>query len=310
MAVSIKDKETLKYLADLEKDILDEYNNLADGTFSQERMLSLLDMESDLLNSVNLNRELVVHVETAVRDEIGGCFYYELPTSIGPFMTDETYPYIRLLSRVRYMFKQKNDRELSSSSIPFQDLEVALLYKSLMSDSEVHTDIYESMQKSAWTVLIDSPSVERAVVSQGMNPLEEIDDAVEFQANLFDVISKKKSTQNNSVENDIICARAIRFAITYKEILELLSKYFGLYKSGQDVTPTIMMYISYLKTIIAAQSKAKREHVYKEFIKDNAEAIREDKEYFNYIKHSVSDIENNLAPSVRRISFMNKPFTM
>ncbi len=305
--ISTRDQETLAYLFRVEKSILDEYNGLENGDFSRERLETFLDMEETLLDGIELNKVKFDELEKLCFEQIGVNLYSELPLGISPFMTDTTYPHIRLLARLRRKYKETGLELESMTESYLLDTEIGVLYNALVYDSELYDGMSEGLRRYAWRILVDSPSIERDVVQRGMQPLREVEDVYGFGVDFVSVCKVREAgcfglPRRANAEN----RRVERYDSLSKEAAKMAQKYMDLYKSGQTSKDVdFMMCVAYFKAIIATQSKEKRQKIYRDFDKDNKLKLDEWGQYYDFVSFSQNDIENVLSALIKRVDFVN-----
>lgn len=309
MAIETRDIETLNGLYEVEKRIQDEYARLETGGYSKETMIELLEQEETLLSTVVLSKIKLYQIEDSIKEKIGAYMTTDLPLGISPFMTDKTYPYIRLVSRLRYKLK-KESTELQDFIVPNQiDLEIGIFYNSLLADNELYTNLGTSLRQYAKRILIDSPSIEKRVVENDMKALSVVDDVLPFQVDLWGAYHSKVSGGVVSIPSpeNAQYRRLSRYRSLLDQICDLYVSNMRLYKTGQeDKKADCMMCISYFKAITAIMSQKKRNKVYSEFT-ENSEALRTDAEYYRLAITNQKDIEETLVPTIRKVDFVYRP---
>ncbi len=310
MAIDTKDMKIVTSLFELGKAIREEYDKIGTEEYSKEKLLGLLDREDALLSSITLSQTKVYSIEDAIRDKIGAYLRSYLPLGINPFMADATYHYIRLISRLRYKLKEQStvlDQFTGANQI---DLEIGLFYNSLLLSSTMFEDVSESLIRFSRRILIDSPRIERAVIENDMQSLEDIDDCLPFQINAWGAYHTKVSGGQALLpaRSNITIKRLLRYDYLMKEICELFQENRKSCKNGQiEKKGECMMCISYIKAIVATLDEKRRHKIYSDFVEDNASMFRSSSEYYKFYIYAQEDIEKTLAPSVRTVDFVYHP---
>lgn len=306
MANETRDYETLKCLFDLETSIYLEYKRLESGEFSVEKMLCLLTLENDLLETFDITYDRLVKIEQEIKSKIGANFDVSIPLGLTPYMTDETYPYIRMMARVKCAYRFRSDYAIDASDTALLDLEIGLLYKTLIDDARIYRCCKSEFKKCAWQVLVDSPVLEMEIVKNEMHPVAHIDDVVGIQMNLINILAAKRDMGKVVCprETGEFLVRQLRFSRVFNEVLTFIKNYIKLYLSGQDNDINVLSYFSYLKVIIATQDSRTRNSLREELLSKNIFGIGAS-EYENLISESFEYIENSLVPCIRRVSFVN-----
>lgn len=306
MAIGVKDKETLQCLLDLERSIFKEYKALKNGQFSREKLLSLLGLETDLLENFDITSEMLHETEQNISSETGINFKTLLPYGLTPFMTDATYPYVRLFARLQYMYRTKSSIVIENTITGFQDLEIGLLYRSLIHDIEIDGGYSQEMKDCAWKVLIDSPFVEREVVKNDMHPLEYSDDSISMHVDLMNFLASKSVKEKSSIpaERSESFVRKLRFSLVYPELINAIKNYVCLYSNDHDNNINVMACLSYLKVLVATQKKMDRVALYNDFINDTQFGLADSAEFVGFVKSFIEDTEN-LAKCMRTVTLTN-----
>jgi len=310
MAIDTKDMKIVTSLFELGKAIREEYDKIGTEEYSKEKLLGLLDREDALLNSMILSQTKVYSIEDAIRDKIGAYLRSDLPLGINPFMADVTYHYIRLISRLRYKLKEQSmvlDQFTTANQI---DLEIGLFYNSLLLGSTMFEDVSESLIRFSKRILIDSPRIERAVIENDMQSLEDIDDCLPFQINAWGAYHTKVSGGQALLPawSNITTKRLFRYDYLMKEICELFQENRKSCKNGQiEKKGECMMCISYIKAIVATLDEKRRHKIYMDFVDDNASMFRSSSEYYRFFMYAQEDIEKTLAPTIRTVDFVYRP---
>lgn len=306
MANETRDYETLKCLFDLETSICNEYKRLESGEFSVEKMLVLLTLESDLLDTFDITHDRMIKIEREIESEIGANFDVSIPLGLTPYMTDETYPYIRMLARLRYTYRAKSDNAIDTSFTPLLNLEIGLLYKTLIHDAHIYRVCKSAFRKCAWQILVDSPVLEMEIVKNGMQPVETVDDIVGLQMDLINILAIKRDTGKAAYprETGEFLVRQLRFSRVSSEVFTFIKNYINLYLSGQNSDINVLSYFSYLKVIIATQDSKTRDKLHEELSSKNLFGISA-REYEKLVADSFKYIEDALVPCIRRVSFVN-----
>lgn len=304
MKISKKDAETLKNLFYIGESLLAEYKIFeSSGELSKDRVLNLLDMEDYLLDSIDLTKDSYMAIKVGIVEKIGGFVQMSLPNALSPYMTEKTYPYIRVLSRLQLKHLSKDQSNVySMCKSVFNDLEIGLFYGKLYDYIKTSEDSDNKFSKLITMILIDSPLVERQIVENDMQPLEYVDDAIDLQIDLWNAKYSKETFGKLCVASkstyDVI--RGKHFGKLHQDIFGLMGEYMRLHDKGQDMTSEIEICYMFLKCLIATQKKSDRDFIYKGYAD---EGVIDD---ISTHKLFVEAIEEGTVPMIRKISISNE----
>ncbi len=299
MAISVKNRETLECLFTVEKSIQTEYNCALNGAFSSERMNRFLESEDSLLQSLDVTQELFKEVADFIKAEIGATIDDDLPLVMSTYMTEKTYPHLRLYARLRRTYIENGKSLIGRSLETLRDLEIGMFYRCLIKDSEANPKMRKDLVKYAYLSLIDSPRIERETVDNGLNPTEYLDDYFGFMFD-FSAIYMVKSYINRvaiPLENNVTRNRKERFERLIKKVLRLLQNYRALEIKGISSKKELTMCSDYFKSILAIQPPKEREEIFKK--------VNENKELGQYPAVLKWEVEQVLAPQVRSFEFID-----
>ena len=299
MTISAKNRETLECLFTVEKSIQAEYNCALNGAFSRERMNKLLESEDSLLQSLDLTPELFKEVADSIKAEVGATIDDDLPLAKSTYMTEKTYPYLRLYARLRRTCIENGKGLIMRSLENLRDLEIGMFYRCLIKDSEANPKMRKDLVRYAFWSLIDSPRIERETVDNGLYPTEYLDDYFGFMFDLSTMCMVKSYINRVAIplENNAVQNRKERFLILVKKVLGLIQNYSDLEKKGISSKKELTMCSDYFKSILAIQPPKEREAIYKK--------VNENKELGLYPAVLKWEVEQVLAPQVRSFEFID-----
>lgn len=305
MAISEKNKNIVANLLSIGRHIQKKYKEIECGKNSKS-MTNLLDLEDMLIGLLDFQAPNFNDVASYIESLISVDLKSNLPFCMGPLLTEYTYPNLRLISRIRYECKKRSGNIKDYIASSFQDVETSLLYRSLISDSEIYLEHEEQLRHIGMNALINSPVVERAILENGMRPLEVQYDTTAFQLDLWTSYHVKKSMGEimyPSSEN-LSLMKARRLEMFLDEADNMARSYIQLYKSGQTAQiVNFLACVCYFKVMIAIQNPEKRKSLYEAFRKFSSQRF-EDFEFSEFVENNVGDIEEKLTPSITRVDFV------
>ncbi|HBA37643.1 MAG TPA: hypothetical protein DCY94_02880 [Firmicutes bacterium] len=318
MDLSKKESSDLVTLLKVEKKIRDNYFSKKNDC-NLENLIALLDLETSLIASLNLDYQKLKHYEDFIKEKAHISEIADLPSSLSHVLDRDTYPFFRLVARMRYHQYGKEDIESAFTYPSFKNLETALLYRCLSnrldkaqnSRTDTSNNIASALRNYRIFALIDSPKTELDILRNGLEPPNIILDDTDFLIDFY-VLSKWQEDQklnfsSESTDGDLyfpshngrihLAWFYSHFEITFKEMVRQTN----LHKHVQS-SPYFLFLTCYTNVLVAMLEKKSRLEIYEFFLAKLKEKYEDYPWLSNWLSDCIEEVEKKLIPKIVHIS--------
>lgn len=307
MVLTDKDKIIMGDLLTIANEIYKLYRKLEKAKDKRKyttKILSLIEKEEQLIELLQLDNDKLQAIESIFahhKININSSLY--LATQA--IHENKKYPYCRVLVKLRsYTDKDTKNIKIIISEYLTQ-YEIILLYKHLhnLSYQEPHLFI-NYYRRIAHILLMEDVEVEKDILKKDMAPIEELFDATELITDyliLEDYFIDKENQKDLNVAREIINLEELKFLRVQMQMLETMS-IFEQKKTRfnpDKYVATHSYIVAFISALITFVTKENREGLYKTWASEAASEAQ-----LEYSKRIINTIENELLPSVKKISLV------
>lgn len=324
MKITKRDRELIKELEVIGTNIYDIFTYISsEGTSDelQELLMMFLEREKQVYLDLELTNEKCRLLSDYINYEYCLGTTKEIPTLLNTGINIQNYPFYRIYAKCNYSLMEEyislNAGDLDNVRREITDMEVTLIYNLLLKKSDKHKDNMEAIKLKlmAYLCLVDSPSVEKYFVEQGLTGTEYItseykdavDQILEREKTVASVAHKKQYyidyENRNNVYSDITIKRL-------NEIISSLLYYIGIVVRFFDKSylkdSSFIFHLSYLEVSLSMCNEKIRKDIYKT-LNDQIEEcddIEIKLKYKKLLNDAIGEIETELVPRIVRVSII------
>lgn len=309
MKLTDKDIEQILTLVKINKVILKRYKQakVSDKRIVANNILPLINMENEILASLNINEEKFKLIRRYFEGK-AGVNSTNLLYGTQSNMTDENYAYYRIIAKLKYIVEKNHPNIFSAISAYTTDCEVSFLYRNLLNVETEKESIKKGLEHYAYMILMNSPEIEHQILENGLEPFDTVCDPVDLITDFtaFDAL-KKITNQLDGCTFSVLhrtsdSLRIQHFSQVNAENSAEMARYLSIYRCRPEDSAYTVMLSTYLQTIIALLEPKRREEIYKAVLIDKTLP----QNVYNHFEKLFRDIERKLVPKVTTLSLIPK----